>query len=114
MNQDERLEVDELTDEQIEAILNTRGFRKMLAYQRLAEGVKVLEEQDEIYESMVTSITKQHGSVSTESSVEEVLTLFRREVETFTEPLVDAQNSDEEVDLDELTIGAGEETPKSI
>jgi len=110
MNDKDRITVDELTDEQIEAILNTRGFRKMLAYQRLAEGVEVLKDQDEIYESLVTSITKQHGSVSTESSVEEVLNLFRKEVETFTEPLVDADNPEEEVDLDELAFSDDEPT----
>lgn len=102
MNDAERITVDELTDEQIEQILNTRGFRKMLAYQRLAEGVKVLEDQDEIYDSLVTSITKQHSSVTTEGSIVEALQLFRNEVETFTEPLVDADNPEQEVDLDDL------------
>jgi hypothetical protein len=122
MTDADRLSVDELTDEQIERILNTRGFRKMLAYQRLAEGVEVLKDQDEIYESLVTSITKQHGSVTTEASVEEVLRLFREEVETFTEPLVDADNPEEEIDLDDLTFSEDEEeslaepdaTPKNI
>lgn len=100
----DRLSVDELTDEQVEAILNTRGFRKMLAYQRLAEGVQVLAEEDEIYDSLVTSITNQHSQIRAESSVRDVLDLFRQEVETFTEPLVDAQNSDEQVDLDDLYV----------
>jgi hypothetical protein len=116
----ERITVDDLTDDQIEAILNTRGFRKMLAYQRLAEGVEVLEDQDEIYDSLVTSITKQHSQVRSESSVRDVLKLFREEVETFTEPLVDADNPEEEVDLDDLTFseeadsGEEEATAKNI
>jgi len=38
MNDLERLSVDDLTEDEIEAVLNTRGFRKMLAYQRLAGG----------------------------------------------------------------------------
>lgn len=102
MDDTDRISVDELTDEQIEAVLNTRGFRKMLAYQRLAEGVKVLKDQDEIYESLVTSITKQHDNITTEASTEEVLKLFRQEVETFTEPLVDAEDPEEEVELSDL------------
>lgn len=110
----ERISVDELTDEQIERILNTRGFRKMLAYQQLAEGVGVLEDQDEIYQSLVTSITNQHKSVTTENSIEEVLTLFRREVEAFTEPLVDADNPEEEVNLDDLTFSEGEEDEGTV
>lgn len=104
----DRLTVDDLTEEQIEAVLNTRGFRKMLAYQRLAEGVQVLAEEDEIYDSLVTSILNQHSSVSTEDSIREVLDLFRNEVETFTEPLVDAEDPEEEVELDDLTMGADE------
>jgi len=104
----DRLSTDDLTDEQIEAILNTRGFRKMLAYQRLAEGIQVLADEDEIYDSLVTSITKQHSQIRSEQSVRDVLDLFRREVETFTEPLVDAEDPEEEVDLDDLTVGEGE------
>jgi len=100
MNDLERLSVDDLTEDEIEAVLNTRGFRKMLAYQRLAEGIQVLADEDEIYDSLVNAILKQHSSVSTESSVREVLRLFREEVETFTEPLVDAENSDEAADED--------------
>lgn len=105
----DRLSTDDLTDEQIEAILNTRGFRKMLAYQRLAEGIQVLADEDEIYDSLVTSITKQHSQIRSEQSVRDVLDLFRREVETFTEPLVDAEDPEEEVDLDDLTVGGEEE-----
>lgn len=102
MNDTDRISVDELTDEQVEAIVNTRGFRKMLAYQRLAEGVKILNEQDEIYDALVTSITNQHGSVSTESSIEEVLQLFREEVEAYTEPLVDENGDDQGISAEDL------------
>lgn len=104
-----RLSIEDLTDEQIEAILNTRGFRKMLAYQRLAEGIQVLADEDEIYDSLVTAIQKQHGSISTESSIREVLRLFRQEVETFTEPLVDADDGETRAgDLEDLYV-EGEE-----
>jgi uncharacterized membrane-anchored protein len=101
MNDLDRLSTDDLTDEQIEAILNTRGFRKMLAYQRLAEGVQVLADEDEIYDSLVSSITKQHSQIRSESSVRDVLDLFREEVETFTEPLV-GDDGEQDVELDDL------------
>jgi len=101
MNDLERLSTDDLTDEQIEAVLNMRGFRKMLAYQRLAEGIQVLEDEDEIFDSLVTSITKQHSQIRAESSVRDVLDLFREEVETFTEPLV-GEDGDSDVELDDL------------
>jgi hypothetical protein len=104
-----RISVDELTDEQIERVLNSRGFQKMLAYNKLADGIDVLEEEDEIYDSMITTITKQHTSVSTEASVREVLTLFRQEIATFTEPLVDedGEESIESTDLEDLYVDDG-------
>ena len=94
------LTVDELTDDQIERVLNSRGFQRMLAYQRLAEGISVLEEQDDIYESMVTSITNQHSSLSTESSTREVLELFVDEVAMFTEPL--SRDGESHADADDI------------
>jgi len=104
----ERISTEDLTDEQIEAILNTKGFQKMLSYSRLADGIDVLEEEDEIFESMVNTITKQHSSVSTESSVREILTLFREEVSTFTEPLVEDDDGMESADLEELYVEDGD------
>jgi hypothetical protein len=98
----EQISTDDLTEDQIERVLNTRGFQKMLAYSKLADGIEVLEAEDEIFDSMVTTITKQHSSVSTEASVREVLELFQHEVATFTEPLVeddDGMNGDDLEDL---------------
>lgn len=106
-NDIDRLTVDDLTEEQIEAILNTRGFRKMLAYQKLAEGITVLADRDEIYDSLVTNITKQHSQIRAESSTRDVLDLFRQEIETFTEPLVDTDDPDAEVDLESLYVEEG-------
>lgn len=96
-----KIDADELTDEQIERVINSRGFQKMLAYTKLADGISVLADEDEIYDSLVHTIVKQHGSISTESSVREVLTLFREEVETFTEPLVSEEDA-ESLDSDSL------------
>lgn len=106
-----KITTDDLTDEQIEAIINSRGFQKMLAYSRLAEGIEVLADEDEIYDSLVNTITKQHSSVSTESSVREVLSLFRSEVRTFTEPLVDADDGDEmdSETLEDVYVGDADE-----
>lgn len=101
---DTKITADDLTDEQIERVLNTKIFQKGLAYSRLADGISVLEEEDEIYDSMVNTITRQHSTVSTEASVREVLQLFRDEVATFTEPLVDDEDGMDETDLEELYV----------
>jgi len=110
MNDLDRISVDDLSEEQVEAILNTRGFRKMVAYSRLADGIKVLRDEDEIYDSLVTSITKQHSQLRSEQSVRDVLDLFRQEVEAFTEPLVD--DGEQNVDLDDLYVDEEEEFEK--
>lgn len=104
-----RISTEDLTDEQIERVLNSRGFQKMLAYSRLADGIDVLEEEDEIFESMVNTITKQHSQVRSEASIREVLDLFQQEVATFTEPLVD-ENGDgmESTDLEDIYVEEGE------
>lgn len=88
---------DELTEEEIEAVMNTPAFQKSLKYRRLAQGIEVLENDDAIYRQLVATITEQHGTVSTRSSVEEVLDLFVSEVKTYTEGMnVDPDETDED------------------
>ena len=94
--------VSELSDEEIAAVVNTRGFQKMLAYRRLSDGIEVLEDEDQIFESMVTSITNQHSQVRSEGSTREFFRLFRDEVETFTDGLADEENAADQGDLEEL------------
>ena len=81
------IDIDELSDEEVEAVLNTSAFQKALKYRRLAQGIEVLEENDAIYSQLVSTITSRHGQVRSESSVEEVLDLFVEEVKTYTEDL---------------------------
>lgn len=81
------IDVDELSDEEVEAVLNTSAFQKALKYRRLAQGIEVLEENDAIFNQLVSTITSRHGQVSTEQSVREVLDLFVGEVKTYTEDL---------------------------
>jgi hypothetical protein len=82
----------ELSDEEIAAVLNTRMFQKALAYRRLAAGIEVLADEDQIFESLVATITNQHSQVRSEDSTREFFRLFRQEVETFTEELASEQD----------------------
>ena len=93
------IDVDELSEEEIEAVLNTRMFQKAMAYRRLAAGIEVLEDEDQVFQSLVTTITKQHSQVRSEESVREFFTLFRQEVETFTEQLANEDESGSVGDL---------------
>jgi hypothetical protein len=96
------IDPDELTDDEIRAVLETPAFQKSLKYRRLAQGIEVLEEDDAIYRQLVATITEQHGQVSTRSSIEEVLDLFVDEVKTYTEGMdVEPQDGADET-LEEL------------
>jgi hypothetical protein len=68
-----------------------------------------LEEEDELFESMINTITARHGQVRSESSVREVLQLFTEEVATFTDPLVENGEEDSTTadDLEDLYVGEG-------
>ena len=101
------IDVDELSDEEVQAVVNTRGFQKMLAYRRLSDGIEVLEDEDQIFESMVASITKQHSQVRSEESTREFFRLFRDEVETFTDGLADKENGADQGDLEDLIVEDG-------
>jgi hypothetical protein len=87
------IDTSELSDDEIEAVLQTPAFQKSLKYRRLAQGIEVLEEDDAIYRQLVATITEQHGQVSTRASIEEVLDLFVEEVKTYTEGM-DVTNAD--------------------
>jgi hypothetical protein len=96
------IDVDELSDEEIEAVLNTRMFQKAMAYRRLADGIEVLEDEDQVFESLVTSITKQHSQVRSQDSTREFFRLFHEEVETFTEELAEEDNGESTDSLRDL------------
>ncbi|MFD1634649.1 hypothetical protein ACOZ4L_02825 [Haloplanus ruber] len=102
------IDTNELSDEEIHAVVNTRMFQKALAYRRLADGIEVLEDEDQVFESLVNSITKQHSSVTTEASTREFFRLFREEVETFTEELADEEDDGGDTsDLRDLVTDEG-------
>lgn len=103
------INLSELSEDEIEAVLQTPAFQKSLKYRRLAQGIEVLEEDDAIYRQLVATITEQHGSVSTRSSVEEVLDLFVEEVKTYTEGMdIDPDDEfDEDDPLQEVFVDEG-------
>jgi len=89
------IDPDELSEEEVEAVMQTPAFQKSLKYRRLAQGIEVLEEDDAIYRQLVATITEQHSSVGTRRSVEEVLDLFVQEVKTYTEGMgIDVDDED--------------------
>lgn len=82
-----RISPDSLSEEEFETVVQSRGFQKMVLYQRLAEGIEVLRTHDLLYESMVQAITEQHSEIESPETTQELLSLLEREVATYTDPL---------------------------
>jgi hypothetical protein len=102
------IDPEELTDDEIRAVMETPAFQKSLKYRRLAQGIEVLEEDDAIYRQLVATITEQHSSVGTRKSVEEVLDLFVDEVKTYTEGMdIETGGDDYSEELEEMFVEEG-------
>lgn len=98
------IDLDELSDEEIEAVVNTKMFQKALAYRRLSDGIDVLKDEGQVFESMVNAITKQHSQVRSEDSTREFFRLFRDEVETFTAEMEAESDGADAGDLSDIVI----------
>lgn len=111
---------EDLSEEEFEAVVSSRGFQKMLVYQRLVDGIEALQTHDRLYESMVQRITEQHSEIDSVDSTEEVLSLFADEVVTYTAPLA-VDNEDDSLLLkpmsafdDTLGTPTGKNDPKEV
>lgn len=91
---------EELSEEEFETIVSSRGFQKMLLYRRLADGIEVVRTHDRLYESMVEAITDQHSEIDSVQTVQEVLSLLEEEVRTYTEPLTPSDTDDPQLPED--------------
>jgi hypothetical protein len=112
---------DDLSEEEFETIIQSRGFQKMLLYQRLADGIEILRTHDRLYESLVRAITDRHSEIESADMTREVLDLLEDEIGMYTEPLeatTDETTSsphDVAVALDDVTTddGTGEAEPEN-
>jgi len=95
---------EDLSEEEFKAVIQSRGFQKMLLYKHLSDGIEVLRTHDRLYESMVRAITEQHDEIQSSDTTREVLSLLQDEVDTYTQPLDadDSDDSDEDMTLDDL------------
>jgi hypothetical protein len=81
------VDTSELSDDEFESIVQSRGFQKMLLYQRLSDGIEVLEDHDLVLDSMIESITDRHSQLESEEITRECLNLLYEEIRMYTEPL---------------------------
>lgn len=95
------IQVEDVPEEVLERILNSRGFRKMVLYEHLSEGIKALEEDGNLKSDLAGRIAERHSSVRSADSILEVFNLLVDEVRAFTEP-VTSEVEDDPVEPHEL------------
>lgn len=79
-------DLNDLEDDQLEDILNSKMVQKYLAYRDLASGIQALKEDDVMYTQLIQGINDRYGRVNKET-IKEVLKAFVTEVETNTTAL---------------------------
>lgn len=89
---------DDLTDEQLEALLNSKLVQKYIAYRSLTDGVEALKEDEGVmYDNFIDGVHRRVGRLSRDTVVEvvdaiieevEANTAFVEEVETEGDELV--------------------------
>lgn len=89
----------EFSDEEIAATLQSRGFLQMLLYQKLGDGLRLLQEQDALRDAVVSDLTAQHSQIDSEDVAREFLDVFSDEVLTWSEPMFEEIGNDIQITI---------------
>lgn len=101
------MKADDLTNEQVEQILNSKVVQKYVAYRSLTDGVEALKEDDGVmYETFVDGVNRRVGRLKRET-VEQVIDAIIAEVEENTEFVESVEDDGDEL-VAEVTSGANE------
>jgi hypothetical protein len=89
----------EFSDEEIAATLQSRGFLQLLLYQKLGDGLRLLQEHDALRDAVVSDLTAQHSQIESEDVTREFLDVFSDEVFTWSKPMFDEIGDDVQVTI---------------
>jgi len=89
----------EFSDEEIAATLQSRGFLQLLLYQKLGDGLRLLQEHDALRDAVVADLTAQHSQIESEDVTREFLDVFSEEVLIWSEPMFDEIGDDIQVTI---------------
>lgn len=79
------MKADDLTDEQVEQILNSKIVQKYVAYRSLTDGIEALKSDDGVmYDTFVDGVNRRVGRLKRDT-VEQVIQAIIAEVEENTE-----------------------------
>lgn len=88
------MNTDDLTEEQLDQILNSKIVQKYVAYRSLTDGVEALKEDEGLmYENFIDGVHRRVGRLARDT-VEEVLDAVIAEVEDNTEFVEEAEADD--------------------
>lgn len=86
---------DDLSEEQKRRLFNSKLVRKGLAYQRIANGLEMLKEDDPaVYNQLIAGINNRQNRVNSEDSIKEILDSMIEEVEEHTELVTEEEEDD--------------------
>lgn len=99
------IELDALSDAEVERVLNTPIFRRALAYKRLADGIRALEHDDEMFDQLARDVNAEAGGRTKTSTTKRHLEAFVTVVERYTALVEeDAEDVDYDADIDDLFV----------
>jgi len=91
------LDIDDLEEDELEQILNSKMVQKYLAYRDLANGIKSLQDDDVMYDQLIQGINERYSRVN-KDTIKRVLEAFVNEVETNTTALETADDEGEDAE----------------
>lgn len=79
------IEYENLTEEQKRQFVESKLFQKYFAYKSLTDGIRALQEDDAMFDSLVDGVLRRQSAVSSKQTVEDVLEALVAEVDDNTE-----------------------------
>lgn len=84
----------EVSEEEVVAALQSRGFLHMILYEKLGAGFKLMQEQDDLREAVIADLTEQHPRIDSDGITAEFLEIFSKEVLKWNEPMLEEGHGD--------------------
>ena len=104
------IKTDDLTEDQIERVLNTPIFRRALAYKHLSDGIESLKEDDQMFDQLVRDVNAQAGGRVKEDTTRRQLNAFVEVVEEYTALVEEGEGAEHvDEDLTDLVVDKGDE-----
>lgn len=96
------IDINDLSEAEVERVVNTPIFRRALAYKRLADGIEALEQDDEMLDQLARDVNAEAGGRTKVATTKGHLKALVTVVDKYTS-LVDEDTEAPEADADDLS-----------